>query len=86
MKLIGDKLFQLAKDDLLKGFVMAFLTALATAVYTQLNADAMHIPTFAELLLMGKAALSVAIIYLLKNFLSNSDDKFAKPEPKKPTE
>ncbi len=86
MKLIGEKLFQLAKGDLISGFVMAFLTAIATALYTQLNSDGAHLPTLAELLLMGKAALSVAIIYLLKNFLENSDGKFAKPEPKKSAE
>lgn len=82
MKLIGDKLFQLAKGDFVKGLIMAMLTSLATAIYQQLTSSAAHLPTGAELLVMLKAAGTVGGIYLTKNFLTSSDDKFLKKEPK----
>lgn len=83
-KFIGDRLGQLAKSDLAKGCIMAMLTALVTAIYTQLNSSEAHIPTVHDLLVMGKSVALVGAVYLMKQLGTNSDGKFLKKEPVPP--
>ncbi len=80
MKLIGEGLFQLNYKDLVKGAFMAFLTAVCTALLSLMEADAQHLPTLSDVKSIVIASLSVGVIYLLKNFITNSDGKILKKE------
>lgn len=74
-------LFQLASRDIIKGFITSILASVLTAVMTMINSG--NIPTdlasWKPTILAGVAA---GIGYILKNFLSNSNDQFMKAEPK----
>ena len=74
------KLFQLGSKDLLKGFIMAVLTVIASGLYSALSATPVHFPTLSELQTTGLMGLSAGILYLIKNFFTNSDDQFMKSE------
>lgn len=67
--------------DIAKSVVMAGVGAVATAVYKAVEAGAFP-TTLEQWKQIGLAGLSAAVLYLLKNFLTNSEDKFLKPEPK----
>lgn len=64
--------------DLAKAFLVAFLTALIAALAGTLEHGGL--PTIADLKLAGWTSLVAAISYLVKNFLTNSDDKMLKKE------
>lgn len=72
------QLFKLAGSDFLKGGIMALLTAFCTSLLQLLNEG--HLPTIADLKTSGIVAITAFIAYLLKNFVTNSDDKFLKKE------
>jgi hypothetical protein len=69
----------LSTKDFVKGIIVAFITALLTGLYNGIEAG-----TFAFTWIFFKpiimTSLGAMIAYLLKNFLSNSDDKFLKKE------
>lgn len=76
-----NELFKLAPKDAVKGLILSVLTVIVTSVTASLNVGT--IPTTKEFwvtqLTLG---LSAGGAYLLKNFLTNSDDQFLKKEAK----
>ena len=82
------KFLQLNLKDLSKGFIMAVLTAASASLLIIIAGDpahpemVAHLPTFAELKVIGIGSVSVGLIYLFKNFLTNSQDQFLTKEPK----
>lgn len=73
--------FSINWKDLGKGIILAFLTVFVAAVYQSISAGAL--PTLAEIKADALAGAVAAIAYLLKNLLTNSQDQFVAPEPKK---
>ena len=57
-------------DDLVKGFIVAFLSTALTGVVATLDSGAL--PTLAELKSAAIVGLTAGISYLLKNLLTNS--------------
>lgn len=66
--------------DLVKGFFVAVVTVVLTAIVPLLQGGAF--PTLGQLKTMGLAGLAAGIAYLIKNLLTNSKDELLKPEPK----
>ena len=64
--------------DAVKGFVVAAITVVLGGLYTSVEAGSL--PSAAQLQTLGLAA---GIAYLLKNFLTNSEDKILTKEPEK---
>ena len=78
-KLIGKGLYQLSKNDLIKGFVTAMFTVLVT--YVGQAVESGTFPTDkATWILEFKIAFGAGLAYLVKNFLTNSHDKILKKE------
>jgi zinc transporter ZupT len=73
-------LFNLNINDLLKGLITAVLTAIVTALYAIIQTGVL--PTFEQIKTILMTALLAGIAYLLKNFITNSDEKILKPEDK----
>ena len=75
------KLLRLNLNDAIKGIVLAVITVLVTGVYELLSTgvvfDWAHVKS---LLLTGLAA---ALSYIIKNFLTNSNDQLLTKERKK---
>ena len=69
----------LSTKDLIKGLIVAFLSALLTGIYNGIDAGTFDF-TWAFFKPIVLISLGSMIAYLLKNFLSNSDDKFLKKE------
>lgn len=69
----------LKAKDLVKGLIIAIITAIVTGVYQSIDAGTFALTWlyFKPILLTG---LGAGLSYLLKNWLTNSDDKFLKPE------
>jgi VIT1/CCC1 family predicted Fe2+/Mn2+ transporter len=57
-------------DDLVKGFIVAFLSTALTGVVSTLDSGVL--PTLAELKTAAIVGLTAGISYLLKNLLTNS--------------
>ena len=68
--------------DAIKGLIVAILTSVLTGVYDIIASGAM--PTAAQWKTIGIAGLTAGVGYVMKNWLTNSSDQFAKPEPKNP--
>jgi hypothetical protein len=65
--------------DLVKSILMAFLGSAVTALYTIVN-DGGTLPTpeqWKTIVIMG---VTSALAYLVKNFFTNSEDKFMKKD------
>jgi VIT1/CCC1 family predicted Fe2+/Mn2+ transporter len=60
----------LNSQDLLKGFIVAFLSAALTGVVATLDSGVL--PTLAELKSAAIVGLTAGLSYLLKNLLTNS--------------
>lgn len=74
-------LFSLGIRDVVKGFIMSMIASILTAALAVINAGT--IPTdFASWKPTLVTGLAAGIGYVVKNFLTNSNDQFAKPEPK----
>jgi hypothetical protein len=71
-------IFSVDWKDILKGAITATLTAVATFLYNIIGDG--HMPTPDEWKSIGGIALLTFIGYVCKNFLTNSDDQFAKKE------
>lgn len=69
----------LSPKDIFKGFILATITAIITSLYAIINTGTFPTDwaTWKTILLI---ALSAGISYLLKNFATNSKDKFLKKE------
>ena len=69
-------LFNINLKDLLKGAVLAFLTSIATGLYHLVDLGEIQMlfewAALKPILLTGLGAF---LAYLLKNFITNSDDK-----------
>lgn len=74
------QLFTLKTKDLIKGLIVATITAAMTLFINELQAGS----TFDKALLKRIAVTSAVafLSYVLKNFFTNSKDEFATPEPK----
>ncbi|HRH54406.1 MAG TPA: hypothetical protein PLN38_13850 [Chitinophagales bacterium] len=81
MKIIGEKLFQIMPKDLIKGFIVAILSVLVTYTGQALEKGTLPMDA-ATWILQLKIAVGAGIAYIIKNWLTNSDDKFLKAEPK----
>lgn len=76
-----NKLFSLTSSDVVKGFIMAVLTVVVTALYNSLQSGSLPIEwAFWKTQLM--LGLGAGVAYLLKNLFTNSNDQFLKSEPK----
>ena len=73
--------FSLKAKDFIKGFILAVLSVVAMGVMTSLNSGAL--PTMAELKPLLITGISAGLAYLVKNLLTNSEDKFMKGESPK---
>lgn len=76
------KFFNLNLQDFIRGFVVAVLTAFATVLYQTLESGAF--PSPAQLKVAGINAAAAGVGYLLKNFLTNSENKMLTKESKEP--
>lgn len=65
-------------DDLVKGFIVAFLSTALTGLIATLDSGAL--PTLAELKSAGVVGLTAGISYLLKNLLTNSQGVILKKD------
>jgi len=73
------KFLQIKSKDLVKGFITAILLAILTGLYSSIN-EGTFPPSVEGWKAMGVTALGGGIAYLLKNWLTNSDDQFLKKE------
>jgi len=78
------KFMSLKAKDFTKGTITAALTAIVTGVYTSINAGTFP-PDSAGWKAMGLVGLSAGIGYILKNWMTNSNDQFMKAEQKPET-
>jgi VIT1/CCC1 family predicted Fe2+/Mn2+ transporter len=69
---------RLNTSDLVKGFVVAFLSASLTGIINTL--DSGTLPLLSELKQAGIVGLTAGLSYLLKNLLTNSEDELMKKE------
>jgi hypothetical protein len=74
------KFFQLNMSDFVKGLIIAVLTVIVTSVGDIIATG--NFPTAAQWKIIGLAALSAAIAYIIKNLLTNSQGQFLTVEPK----
>ncbi|MFA9221022.1 MAG: hypothetical protein ACEQSL_07535 [Sediminibacterium sp.] len=69
------KLFALKASDFVKGFIMAVLTTILPLIYTTLSQGS--IPSDkASWMQFAAFGLASGVAYIMKNFLTNSEDKF----------
>jgi hypothetical protein len=75
------KLFTLNSTDLLRGLLIAFLTALLTGLLELFQAGPFlfNWPAFQPIVY---SAIAAAMAYLIKNLLTNGENKFLMPEKK----
>ena len=66
--------------DLLKGLIVAVLATVLSSLVTIIEAG--QLPTAEQWKTIGMMAAGAALTYFLKNFLTNSEDKFLSPDPK----
>ena len=67
-------------QDVLKAIIVAVLFSVLTTLSPIISSH--RFPTGEEWQNMGFDGINIAIAYLLKNLLTNSDGKFLKAEPK----
>lgn len=75
MSVIGNDFLQLGWKDLAKGFIMAVLFALATGIYQAIDAGTILF-TWVFFKPIVLTSVGAGLLYLIKNFFTNSDDKF----------
>lgn len=80
MACIKSGFLRLAKNDIVKGFIMTAIGASLGGIYTAMQAGT--IISMAVLKAAGMTGATAGVSYLLKNLFTNSQDQFAKPEPK----
>jgi hypothetical protein len=72
------KFLSLGTVDLLKGLLITVSGTVVASLITILNTG--RLPNVVELKGIGIAALSVGFSYLVKNYFTNSQNKFAQKE------
>lgn len=75
----SSKFLSIGVKDGIKGLIMAVIAVILTTVYSSIEAGAFP-TTWAEWAMILKVAASTAIVYILKNFLTNSKDQILKKE------
>lgn len=70
------KIFTLDKKDLLKGVIVAIITAFLTSLLSVLQSGGL--PTLADLKVIGVTSLTAAVAYLVKNFVTDENDMIGK--------
>jgi len=78
------KLFSLKAKDFIKGLILAIITAVVTFLTDALQSGITIDVTFYKRIAL--AAVIAFMAYLVKNFFTNSNDQFAKPEIKLPVQ
>ena len=76
------KFLQLGMKDFIKGLILTVITVVITGLYTVLTATPPALPTAAEWGSLGLMGMAAGVSYLIKNFLTSSEDKFLTKEPK----
>jgi hypothetical protein len=74
------QLFKINIEDLAKGLILSVLTSVVTVIYNTVNAGSL---TF-DWQNIGVTAITSALAYLLKNYLTNSKGEFASRETNRP--
>lgn len=75
-----NELFIIGKSDLVKGFITAVITAFVSTILQSISDGTL--PTEpASLVVIAKYSIAAGVAYVGKNWLTNSQDKFMKPEP-----
>lgn len=85
MKEEAKPLFKIGIKDLAKSAIVAGLTVIVTGAISLLSGLTNVPPVYPTLPVLCNLALSGLVagaVYLLKNLLTNSEDQFAKSEPK----
>jgi hypothetical protein len=75
---MNSSLFKLNLVDFTKGLFIAVLTSIITLLYSSIEVGTL---TF-DWKLIGTTALTSALAYIMKNFLTNSEGKFFKKDTK----
>jgi hypothetical protein len=75
---MNSSLFKLNLVDFTKGLLIAVLTSIITLLYSSIEVGTL---TF-DWKLIGTTALTSALAYIMKNFLTNSEGKFFKKDTK----
>jgi len=75
---MNSSLFKLNLVDFTKGLLIAVLTSIITLLYSSIEVGTL---TF-DWKLIGTTALTSALAYIMKNFLTNSEGKFFKKDVK----
>lgn len=73
------ELFSIGWKDAVKGFILAMITMIVTMVMSSIN-NGEFPDNWTEWKTILIASLGSALAYLLKNWLTSSDDKFLKKE------
>jgi hypothetical protein len=73
--------FSLGWKDAIKGLIMAVGGAVFAVIESSVSTGNFHL----DWPYIGKIAGAAAVVYLGKNLFTNSQDQFAKPEPKDKT-
>ncbi|MBU2177504.1 MAG: hypothetical protein KJ556_20620 [Gammaproteobacteria bacterium] len=74
------KFLRLNMDDLMRGFVVSILSSVLSSAVVILQAG--NLPTLAQLKTIALIGVSAGVSYLVKNLLTNSEDKLFKAEAK----
>jgi len=74
------KFLEINGRDLIKGLIVAVLATVLSSLVTIIEAG--QLPTTEQWKTIGMMAAGAALTYFLKNFLTNSEDKFLSPDPK----
>jgi hypothetical protein len=79
------KFLEINGRDLIKGLIVAVLATVLSSLVTIIEAG--QLPTTEQWKTIGMMAAGAALTYFLKNFLTNSEDKFlaTDPKPEEPT-
>jgi hypothetical protein len=64
--------------DFIKGLLLSVFTSVISIVYTSVQSGSLVFDTKT----IATTALTTALGYIMKNLLTNSEDKFMKPEGK----
>jgi hypothetical protein len=75
---MNSSFFKLNLVDFTKGLLIAVLTSIITLLYSSIEVGTL---TF-DWKLIGTTALTSALAYIMKNFLTNSEGKFFKKDTK----
>lgn len=68
-------MFKLGYKDAIKGVIMSVLSAVLTALLNIIQQNGLAL-TGAELKMIATVAVTTLLSYLLKNFLTDENDKF----------